>query len=1496
MRGETPPPHEMIIANNGLWKNPTALKGSVGFTLAPKIASTDNPLANLTPKSTEPLLLPPKWLWVTLCILQYWCTVSISESISAYNNNKQISESYYYKNITNLYFCIDQGIMDLNYIKGLTLGCINGNSLNMSGNTRKLQKLKLYGIAKLKTDIIFVADTRISNKGMVSDISNIRKILSANPYGQYSIEYNSSQNKRGTAILIKTSLSFSEIRRVADPEENFLLLLVENDKGEKLILGSIYGPNTHNPGFFGRLKNGLRQLGNFPTILGGDWNMTVSSEPIDNNKDCFKMTNLPNIRHTRLLKDLCEELGLIDPFRVVWPNRKDYTYCPRNAMRQNRSRIDFFIVSENIIPLVTECEIEPFLQSKLFDHKAVKLSFAKNKKKVVKGIKISPGILKDKGIDKVVNNAVLECYLHHLSPETIEGVDLVNGLADVGRVWALIREAGPDPRFLLPEVVNEELLTNRQRFDEEVLAILGNYEIATLQTLPLTISDALFYDTLINNVRNEVSSYQNFVFKSKKKCKVELTEKLTGLKTDYTLNCEEIIVTENKLNSLHNEELLNELESNDLFDILNSEKMTPVFLKLAKAKKDEASLRDIHNSNGEPFVNLVNRNAYITEYFKKLYSQTPEEMPLGQTIEQFLGPEIVGNPIVQASKLREDERMALEQPMSLAELDKALGQCKTGTACGMDGVSYGFLKKYWQLFRVPLYKYCNDCFNNGFLTESFKTAAIKLIPKKGDTKQIKNWRPISLLNCSYKIVSRAINNRLKTVTDRITSRAQKGFTESRYIQEVLINVIENIAKNRDGANLGCVLAIDQIKAFDSVKHSYIEECLNFFGFGPNMINMIKTACFGRKACIIDENGSYSNTFCLDLGTAQGDCPSPTLFNFCIQVLLFKLDLDENIRGLRYNHLGNQYTVEPENAKFALESNRETDKTDAFADDVSASLEQELGNLTRVKLVLDEFANLSGLKCNFEKTNLLPISGEHTVTDEIRAIGFNVVNKINLLGMDIDKDLECLNTVHNQTIFKITNLINFWKRFKLSLPGRIGIAKTLLYSQIGYIGCIITPTSKQLKKLEKLVFEFVKGNLNVSYEKIATPAEKGGLGLFKIDEYICALQVSWLKRADASTRDCWRFDLRKKGNGNLLTVTPGSIDKNVNPILFNLATSWVKFSKCFYSNNSNFRYSFVLNNPIIKRNRVDTGILNEQFLRQQPVLDFQRFGTMRYCDFYNANGIKSLHEINIEYNLNINVLTYMKIGSALLNFDNTMGANQILGVAPIGVREFLKKFKKGSKQIRAALGWNRNAKIKMLELPVVRTYSRVTENIFTDEKAIEKLYSQWQSFYVTNNMREFIFKFLNNSLPINTRVSHFVNDHGRGCTFCTCSRQVTVPDETFRHLFFECIHTSSLLEGMQRDFFLDIPLDTDENRKKFIFGDLAHDKKLDNLFICWIRWTFKFLIWDSRCKKQLSSWNTLKIKIFETVNDILKSSKLVREQRAHSTLFIATNWHRISHAD
>jgi exonuclease III len=129
----------------------------------------------------------------------------------------------------------------------------------MSSSGKYNQFHKIYGITKLRSDIILMSDTRLCNRNLVSAEDDIKKLFLNNPYGQYNAWFNSTQNKRGVGILIKKKISVSVLRVMADRTENYLLQELMMS-GERLIIGSIYGPNNLDRQFFVNLENDLIEL------------------------------------------------------------------------------------------------------------------------------------------------------------------------------------------------------------------------------------------------------------------------------------------------------------------------------------------------------------------------------------------------------------------------------------------------------------------------------------------------------------------------------------------------------------------------------------------------------------------------------------------------------------------------------------------------------------------------------------------------------------------------------------------------------------------------------------------------------------------------------------------------------------------------------------------------------------------------------------------------------------------------------------------------------------------------------------------------------------------------------------------------------------------------------------------------------------------------------------------------------------------------------------
>ena len=431
-------------------------------------------------------------------------------------------------------------------------------------------------------------------------------------------------------------------------------------------------------------------------------------------------------------------------------------------------------------------------------------------------------------------------------------------------------------------------------------------------------------------------------------------------------------------------------------------------------------LSDICDDRGNSFLTADELNNYVTNFYKSLYRI--DDTVQGE-IEDFLGPEIVNHPMVRGSILTRDERNLLDSEIKIEELDLSLNQSNLKSSPGMDGFSYSFIKNFWHIYRKPLFECAKISLENQSLPESFLTAQIKLIPKKGNSKKIGNWRPISLLSNFYKIILRLINNRIKGIANRILSRAQKGFNQKRLIQESIMNILETMDFCKEQQIKGVLVSVDQAKAFDSVSHSFMEKVYKFFGFGERIQRWLKSIGTGRSACIILKPGELSSLFNLQQGHPQGDSPSPLLYNFAAQVLLFKIELDPRIKLVRLPTalLGPVIPKCPS----LHESNRETGKCDCFADDNTIMTLLEYKSLLALKEILTDFRKLSGLKTNYDKTSLVrmgDLGGE--IEQNILDLGFKVEKEIKLLGFNITMDTNMAEKNYESVVTKINKTIRF----------------------------------------------------------------------------------------------------------------------------------------------------------------------------------------------------------------------------------------------------------------------------------------------------------------------------------------------------------------------------------------------------------------------------------------------------------------------------------------
>jgi hypothetical protein len=249
---------------------------------------------------------------------------------------------------------------------------------------------------------------------------------------------------------------------------------------------------------------------------------------------------------------------------------------------------------------------------------------------------------------------------------TVDNLNSINAL--ISDIRQSLRSLGP-PELLrdADDAAAAELILGRCHVN------LHKIEKFNLQIKNLVCSDDVFFESLIMNIRNDVISYQSYKSKVLKKDELDLISELKVLKSNYDQNFDRIVNIEKALNSLNDKKLKVQVEKFRSFEHLNKEKVTPFTLKLLKQTNKEFKLSKIKILDGSDFSSGSDHSEYIRQHFANIYEPVFEESNVFTgCIEEFLGPEVLNHPVVKNSRLNSSEKNKLDEPLSIAELDKAL--------------------------------------------------------------------------------------------------------------------------------------------------------------------------------------------------------------------------------------------------------------------------------------------------------------------------------------------------------------------------------------------------------------------------------------------------------------------------------------------------------------------------------------------------------------------------------------------------------------------------------------------------------------------------------------------------------------------------------------------------------------------------------------------------------------------------------------------------------
>lgn len=170
------------------------------------------------------------------------------------------------------------------------------------------------------------------------------------------------------------------------------------------------------------------------------------------------------------------------------------------------------------------------------------------------------------------------------------------------------------------------------------------------------------------------------------------------------------------------------------------------------------------------------------------------------------------------------------------------------------------------------------------------------IYKKKDPTEISNYRPITLLNTNYKLLTKALAMQLVSDLEMLIHLDQAGFIPNRPIfnqirlAQTIIDYAE--AMGEDGA----IVTLDQEKAYDKIKHDYLWATLEKFNLPPTFIKTIK-ALYQNAHTQVAINGILSQPYQVTRGVRQGNPLSCALFDIAIEPLACRLRNNPNLKGI-----------------------------------------------------------------------------------------------------------------------------------------------------------------------------------------------------------------------------------------------------------------------------------------------------------------------------------------------------------------------------------------------------------------------------------------------------------------------------------------------------------------------------------------------------------------------------------------------------------------------
>ncbi|KAG0890567.1 hypothetical protein G6F36_013252 [Rhizopus arrhizus] len=470
------------------------------------------------------------------------------------------------------------------------------------------------------------------------------------------------------------------------------------------------------------------------------------------------------------------------------------------------------------------------------------------------------------------------------------------------------------------------------------------------------------------------------------------------------------------------------------------------------------------------------------QFYSNLYSPEPID---NSAIDDLLSA------IPDSLRLSDSNQRFLTNSFTHDDLIEGVSRCPRRSSPGLDGLPYEILHL---IFIHPASKdlvlqVYNDALSKGVFPPSWFSTSVSLLPKKGDLKDLKNWRPISLINADAKVFTRLLNSRIIKCAQKLVTPYQAGFLRGRFIADngLLMKLIMEHARLTSSDAVG--LLLDQEKAYDRVHPSYLCKVLHqsFRTYQPYSSIPV-----------------YIST--------QGDPISPVLFNLAFEPLLRRILSDPHFSGFQ---LPKSVCSPPHVHSIS------SVKLLAYADDIVCLLKSPQ-DLTALQHHLHLYSKASNAKVNFNKTKAFALSGSRSCYHRIWRTPLlqqqihswhdgSSSQPIIYLGFPLHSSIAQRDAYLTSLLSRLETSLQLHSHRSLSFRGRVTILNSLILSKLWHVLRILSVPKRFFLRLQSQISGFVsaKKTPRISFETMCFPRNKGGLGVLNPPLQQSALQLRWL---------------------------------------------------------------------------------------------------------------------------------------------------------------------------------------------------------------------------------------------------------------------------------------------------------------------------------------------------------------------------------------------------